>query len=786
MNKSKKLKTPAGQPLRPLAPRLLAALLAALGAPAALALPTGVSVLAGSGSVAASGGVMTVSQSSASAYYNATSMNIAAGERLQVNAPAAGSLSVFRVWLSGGSVTPPPTSIEGMLNSNGNVMLINSGGILFGAGAQVNVAGLIATSVNWASGNLNTAQGMQQISPASASNITSAPQSSVVNNGSITVANGGIVALVAPGVANNGTINAPGGRVSLAAARNWTIDPFGDGLVHFSASPNVTLAPNAPGGGALTSLVGMASSGRIHADGGKVLLAAGTASNLVSNVINMEGVIQARSVSGNPGIAGSIVLLSGNPDAAGGPTVYGTTRVSGTLDAGGLAAGQSGGTVKVFGENIEMNGSAVIDVRGAAASGKALVGGNKAIYVDNDGAFIDVGTDATAPLAYGTFVGRDVRIKVNAGDEKNSAVKSIFGYTVYEEGELPVILSSGHDGVLIDTRISGSPNTTTRDTHVNRLVPLIVDEFVAQTGLRPHVITNYLRRTQVDVNRGTDLGNPMSDIVSSVEAAKGGASVGLRVYNQFHSYMARARSTVSAGSSHGLYIDLHGYDSGGDPQGPGPGYGSGPKPEIMWGYGGLTVDDLAITGAPFNIDALRDKSSLRNLAYDLKDAGSSITFAQIIRGNSNSLPGLMAAKGNPGTPSQQALTPNSSVVEDYFDGGYNTDKYGSRYGGVVDGVQAELPKYIRFDAVANARSDFANHLATSVGQFFLANYGIDLSPANLLAGGSSLAAGSTATAKTGAIPAGALLPVKPAPTERAPGGIQAGGADSLFSIETNQ
>jgi large exoprotein involved in heme utilization and adhesion len=57
-----------------------------------------------------------------------------------------------------------PSSILGTLQSNGRVFLINPNGIMFGAGAQINVAGLVASTLNlsdadFLSGRMNFTNG---------------------------------------------------------------------------------------------------------------------------------------------------------------------------------------------------------------------------------------------------------------------------------------------------------------------------------------------------------------------------------------------------------------------------------------------------------------------------------------------------------------------------------------------------------------------------------------------------------------------------------------------------
>ena len=69
------------------------------------------------------------------------------------------------------------------------------------------------------------------------------PNAAVVNAGTITVAEKGLAALVAPHVVNSGVIQARLGRVVLAGAETYTLDFYGDGLINFDVGPQVTAAP---------------------------------------------------------------------------------------------------------------------------------------------------------------------------------------------------------------------------------------------------------------------------------------------------------------------------------------------------------------------------------------------------------------------------------------------------------------------------------------------------------------------------------------------------------------
>ncbi len=56
------------------------------------------------------------------------------------------------------------------------------------------------------------------------------PNARIVNNGNITISGAGLAALVAPGVANAGVIDAQLGHVVLAGAKTATLDLYGDKL----------------------------------------------------------------------------------------------------------------------------------------------------------------------------------------------------------------------------------------------------------------------------------------------------------------------------------------------------------------------------------------------------------------------------------------------------------------------------------------------------------------------------------------------------------------------------
>ncbi|MBK9161366.1 MAG: filamentous hemagglutinin N-terminal domain-containing protein [Nitrosomonadales bacterium] len=296
------------------------------------ALPTGGSVAAGSATISQTAQTMQIDQASQRAVLNWQGFSIATGELVNINQPGVTSVMLNRVLGS------DPSSIFGSLTANGQVFLVNPSGVLFAPGANVNVGGLVATTLNISDADLMAGNNVF---------VNGGNAGSVVNQGAI---NAGYAALLAPQVSNQGAIVARMGTVALAAGDRVSLDLVGDGLISVAVD-----------GAAVNASI--ANSGLIQADGGNVFLTARSANALLDTVVNMDGVIKANTLSNQNG---TIVLDGGNA---------GVVSVSGTLDASGAGAGQTGGTIQVLGDHIQLTG-ATIDASGDAGGGTVLVGGD--------------------------------------------------------------------------------------------------------------------------------------------------------------------------------------------------------------------------------------------------------------------------------------------------------------------------------------------------------------------------------------------------------------------------
>src|SRR5687767_11552365 len=169
-----------------------------------LANPTAPSVVHGSAAFQQHGNLLKITNSP-NAVINWGSFSIGAGEITRFIQQSAASAVLNRV------VGQDPSSILGALQSNGRVFLINPNGILFGANSQINVAGLVASSL--AMSNSDFLSGNNRFAAEGFAGAVS-------NHGAITTPSGGQVYLIAPDVTNTGIINTPQGETMLAAGHS--------------------------------------------------------------------------------------------------------------------------------------------------------------------------------------------------------------------------------------------------------------------------------------------------------------------------------------------------------------------------------------------------------------------------------------------------------------------------------------------------------------------------------------------------------------------------------------
>ena len=286
--------------------------------------PTQGSVIRGSAKITTSGSTTTIKQYTDKAIINWKDFSIGSDAAVNFKQNSMDSVTLNRV--TGDNVS----QIMGRLTATGKIFLINRNGIIFGKNAIVNVGGIIASTSNisndhfW-SGNYKFEQPDDL-------------NSSIINNGKITIKSSGIAAFVAPYVANNGVINARLGRVALGATdKAFSLDLYGDNLIKFSISQE---RASSLGLGS-DSKLGVDVSGKIIADGGIIAISADLAREVVSDVITLNGKLRANSILKQNGK----IILSGGA---------GTVKI--TKDALMDASGTSGGEIVITADRIHSEG----------------------------------------------------------------------------------------------------------------------------------------------------------------------------------------------------------------------------------------------------------------------------------------------------------------------------------------------------------------------------------------------------------------------------------------------
>jgi hypothetical protein len=225
-------------------------------------------------------------------------------------------------------------------------------------------------------------------------------------------------------------------------------------------------------------------------------------------------------------------------------------------------------------------------------------------------------------------------------------------HILYYSGDLPIILSAPHGGLSTPDNITDrTSGVFDQDDFTKELTIDIVEEFFKQTGKYPYAVIADIARTKVDLNRRREL-------AYEDERAK-------VVYDTFHSRIQNAEKEIDAAYGKGLYIDIHGQ--------------SHPKAYLEFGY--LLVNDiLALPDS--KLQAYQDQTSIKTLSKFSKES-----FLQQLKGP-HSMGSLMCAQGYDSIPSVKL--PYSSD-DNYFEGAYDTIRYGSLEGGNISGIQIEFP-----------------------------------------------------------------------------------------------
>ena len=308
--------------------------ISAWAGPAANALPTGGTVQAGQAAITQNQNTLNVNQASQRAVIGWNSFNVGKDATVNFNQPNANASTLNIV--NGAS----KSMIDGAVNANGQVIFVNPNGVVFGKNAEVNVGGMVATTMK-VDPNAYMAGGDTQTYSGNGTG-------KVVNKGHITVNDvNGYVALMAPEVRNEGVIKASlSGKnaIALVSGEQVTIQIQDRQMLSINVDAS-----------SIKSLI--QNKRLIQVEGGQVLLAANSAKDLKNSVVQNTGVISATGITNNGGMI--------------------SLRASTVIQNGTVAANSSsavGGEVSLTGNQITLESGSVTSATGAKGGGQILVG----------------------------------------------------------------------------------------------------------------------------------------------------------------------------------------------------------------------------------------------------------------------------------------------------------------------------------------------------------------------------------------------------------------------------
>ncbi|MDO9226821.1 MAG: filamentous hemagglutinin N-terminal domain-containing protein [Pseudomonadota bacterium] len=417
-------KSAGGRAIKPLV-LSLAALFAvpAWAEPPALdALPEGGRVSAGQAVISQVGARMEVVQGSERAILEWNRFDI--GAQAQVNFAQPGSLSVALNRVLGADAS----QIFGRLTANGQVWLVNPHGILFGPGSRVDVGGLVASTLDTLDSDFLSGRSRFQRNGATGA---------IVNQGEIHATGdgqgGGLIALFAPEVRNEGLISARLGNVALAAGDQITLEAGADGHLRIAVDPATvhTLIENRH---------------LIQADGGQIILASRAANELLSSVVANSGTLQARTLVEK---AGRILLLADMD--------HGEVRLSGTLDASAPQLPSTPGGEGMPPAHVE-NGGYI-----ETSAGRVRIADGTRVTTKADHG--QTGTWLIDP--------KDYKIATSGGDISGTELSSQLASNNIEI-QSSTGAGEGNGDILVDDAVNWSANTLTltaaRDIQINAVM----------------------------------------------------------------------------------------------------------------------------------------------------------------------------------------------------------------------------------------------------------------------------------------------------------------------------
>jgi len=397
----------------------------------ALANPQGATVRAGQITFDPSGSDLRILQGSNKAIIDWNSFSIGEGEATRFLMPGSNSAVLNRV------TGPDISSLQGLLQANGKVFLLNPHGVVVGANGIIDTGGFVASTLNVTDEDFLNGNDLL---------FKGASNAAIVNLGKISASDSDVV-LIATQVDNRGQISAPDGTAALAAGTEVLLQEAGAERV-FVRQGNASSVRNSgdiaaqvaelKAGGNIYGLA-IQNSGKVRAtgavnEGGQIFLRAN--GGKIANAGKLEAtrpgggskvdiqagnngdveLTAASQVKGNQvnvqSIGGSVKQAGGITAPAEGAQVGrvvvnsgagGDTVVAGSINASNPAG--KGGSITITGDEVTLNPGANLTANGSSLGGMIRIGGgfqgNDASVLNSDRTTVKAGASLSANASNG-------------------------------------------------------------------------------------------------------------------------------------------------------------------------------------------------------------------------------------------------------------------------------------------------------------------------------------------------------------------------------------------------
>ena len=385
---------------------------------------------------------------------NWSSFGVGTGSAMQFQYGGAGQGAVLNRVVGATS-----SSIAGSITgpSNLDIFLINPNGIIVGAGANINVGGLVASTLDLTDADFAN---------GSAYNFSGTGTTGVTVNGGATLNSAGSLVLLGGFVSTSGALSA-GRDVVVAAASD----------ISLATAPGSPLSMTVNQGTPLSAGVTLAGT----VNGANIYAATASRAGVANNILNVSGALTAATATATDR---GIVLAAGTSDSGvtvasgGGNDTSGSAR----LAVGGTATAVAGASAPASSAGIRagalglVSGAGSLDAAGAvtvySATNSVSLTGVNAITARGD--VNAVASNGSINIRKATTSSGDVDFQALGIQLTNATIGSSNGLVELLTGDVAVsgnnVLGSGAGGVTVWGAVNGVGSLTINSPGLTRLV----------------------------------------------------------------------------------------------------------------------------------------------------------------------------------------------------------------------------------------------------------------------------------------------------------------------------